>query len=78
MRWKCSKQAKHIQTTSLQLVPDARDLAVEGFSQASSVRPHTSSLFHFQVTLQEVSGKLMAKFTLHFKSIFQSFGEARI
>lgn len=72
MRWKCSKQAKHIQTTSLQLVPDARDLAVEGLSQASSVRPHTStvSLFHFQVTLQEVSGKLMAKFTLHFKSIF--------
>lgn len=79
MPWKCSKQAKHIQTTSLQLVPDARDLAVERLSQASSVRPHTStdtiqpSPLPSDITgsLWETDGKVYSAFYKYFSKLWR-------
>lgn len=76
MRRRLSNFAEHSQTTSLQLVPDAGDHVIERLTHTSSARPHTSTVtlssFHFQVTSQEVLGKLMVKFTLHFEGALHS------
>lgn len=76
MRQRLSNFAEHSQTTSLQLVPDAGDHVIERLTHTSSARPHTSTVtlssFHFQVTSQEVLGKLMVKFTLHFEGALHS------
>lgn len=82
MRRRLSNFEERSQTTSLQLVPDAGDHVIERLTHTSSARPHTSTVtsssFHFQVTSQEVSGKLMVKFTLHFEGVLHSSGGATI